>query len=226
MTTQITHFDKIADIYDETLPLHIVRHYLERRSDFLKRFAKKGPVLDVGAGTGRLGSMLTECGRIIAFDRSFEMLLHSPDTLNTINGDALMLPFRSDSFQLVYSVASLHHIPSRVQCASVIKEMWRVMKKNGCMVVWDHNPLNPYWPILMKKMPQDNEPTRLISLQEIIGVLCEIGAVNIKWFRTGWVPEFCPQFFLPVMRSLEWILERIPVVKNFAAHNVIICNKI
>ena len=63
------------------------------------------------------------------------------------------LPFRDGSFDLAITVATLHHITDPGRIAETIAEMCRVTRPGGHVVVWDHNPYNPYWPLLMKARP-------------------------------------------------------------------------
>ena len=48
------HFDAIAGEYDESLPAHVVEHYLRKRTAFVARTAPAASGLDVGCGTGVL----------------------------------------------------------------------------------------------------------------------------------------------------------------------------
>ena len=52
--------------------------------------------------------------------------------------------------------------------AATVREMGRVVKRGGFVVLWDHNPANPYWPILMKRVPQDSGDERLVPLAELL----------------------------------------------------------
>ena len=47
-------------------------------------------------------------------------------------------------------------------------------------MVWDHNPRNPYWPYLMKRVPQDIGEERLIGLEELLGGLEAGGAERCR----------------------------------------------
>ena len=62
---------------------------------------------------------------------------------------------RGRLFDLSLTVATLHHLETPLRVADTIAEMGRVVRRGGFVLIWDHNPLNPYWPILMKRVPQD-----------------------------------------------------------------------
>ena len=58
-TGQSDHFDAIAHEYDESLPAHVVEHYLaQARRDFVCALLPPGECLDVGCGTGVMASRL------------------------------------------------------------------------------------------------------------------------------------------------------------------------
>src|SRR6188472_2053209 len=57
-----TDFDAIADQYDESLPSHVVEHYLRKRLAFIRRHTRPGPTLDVGCGTGLLAERVAGAG--------------------------------------------------------------------------------------------------------------------------------------------------------------------
>ena len=41
-----SHFDEIAEVYDESLPAHVVEHYLAKRTAYVTALAPSGRVLD------------------------------------------------------------------------------------------------------------------------------------------------------------------------------------
>ncbi len=57
-----SHFDEIAGEYDESLPAHVVEHYLRKRVAFVLEHCPRGRGLDVGCGTGVLAARLADAG--------------------------------------------------------------------------------------------------------------------------------------------------------------------
>jgi hypothetical protein len=104
-------------------------------------------------------------------------------------------------------------------------EMVRVTKPGGLVMVWDHNPRNPYWPILMKRVPQDTGAERLIPEEEIVAGLRGGGATPVKVQTSGLMPDFTPQPLTGAVAALERLVERTPGLNLFAAHNVILARK-
>ncbi len=57
-----SHFDEIATVYDESLPAHVVEHYLRKRAAFVAQVCPAGAALDVGCGTGALAAAAGRTG--------------------------------------------------------------------------------------------------------------------------------------------------------------------
>src|SRR5205807_8853890 len=109
-----THFDDVADSYDETIPPHVAEHYLEKRTRFILEHCPRGRVLDVGCGTGVLASRLLELGyEVVGIDPSEGMLRvlrrRAPEA-RAVRGSGTDLPFEDGEFDTAVSVATMHHI--------------------------------------------------------------------------------------------------------------------
>jgi demethylmenaquinone methyltransferase/2-methoxy-6-polyprenyl-1,4-benzoquinol methylase len=224
------HFDRIADLYNESLPSHVVAHYLRRRVRLLESLLPPpGPILDVGCGTGLLLWGLAEAGyEVTGLDTSIGMLRQAPliPNLTLIQGSADALPVLDGAFPAVISVATLHHLVDPKVVAATVREMLRVTALGGVMVVWDHNPRNPYWPLLMARVPQDQEPTRLVPRDEVLSALQGQPTGDVRCSYSGWIPEFAPRWAIPTLTVVERVLEAVPGIRSFSAHNIIVARKL
>ena len=229
MVRQDRHFDRIAKQYNASLPSHVIAHYLEKRLALVQSLVPPpGPVLDVGCGTGLLAWKLATAGyHVTALDTSLGMLQEIPTDrpIERLLGSATHLPFSDGAFPLVITVATLHHIAEPPLVAATVKEMVRVTAPGGATVIWDHNPRNPYWPLLMRRVPQDEEDTRLIPLEEILAVVGRANDNAVHYTRSGWVPDFVPAWSLPAFKIMEAALEQLPGVRSLSAHNVVVVRK-
>ncbi len=111
-----------------------VRKLEERESLYGK------PVLDYGCGTGRWVPFLQRLGcRYSGVDIAREMLeiarrRHPEADLKRV-GDA-GLPYADRSFDLVWSIAVVHHNPHGAQ-EKIVAEMGRVLKDDGALLLFE-----------------------------------------------------------------------------------------
>lgn len=224
-----SHFDSIATVYDESLPPHVVEHYLRKRARFVLDHCPRGKGLDVGCGTGALASRLAGAGyEMVGVDPSEGMLDvlrgREPD-VRAVRASGTSLPFADDTFDLVLSVATMHHIADRDDVRRTLGEMVRVARPTGRVLVWDHNPRNPYWGRLMARVPQDTGEERLIGEPEVLGGLRRAGADILLSSQLGMVPDFTPPAALRAAAIAERAVERTPLVRRLGAHNVVLAAK-
>ena len=227
MTDPRNHFDAIAEQYDTSLPEHVQAHYRRKRTKLIGPLINGGEGLDVGCGTGLLMEALKPYGRLVGVDGSSGMVavLKRHDRGDALVGPTYELPFADDRFEVVFCVAVLHHVADPARVRETLREMARVTRPGGHVVIWDHNPRNPYWPSLMARAPQDTGEERLIPAEEILDVLRSTGVENARVLKSGFVPEFVPAWLMPIARLGEAVLERLPLVREYAAHNVVIARK-
>jgi SAM-dependent methyltransferase len=226
----MSHFDDVADIYDETLPAHVAEHYLAKRTRFvLSTCAPPARLLDVGCGTGALAERLAARGyEVTGLDPSPGMLdrlrARTPG-IKAVQGSATQMPFGDGEFDLSLSVATMHHIADAAAVRSALTEMVRVVRPGGRVIVWDHNPRNPYWPRLMERVPQDRGDERLIPAEELVAGLKAGGAEPLLVTQLGMVPDFAPRRLIRAAVAGERIAERTPLLRRICAHNVIVAQK-
>jgi SAM-dependent methyltransferase len=219
--SQQEHFDRVASRYDHTIPAHVMGHLTRRRVDLAQSLAPRGRVLDVGCGIGTFLRALPDRYDKVGVDISHAMLeVASSAGLSVTQAGGGELPFEDASFDLVSTFAVLHHLIDRTLVRETIGEMCRVAKLGGAVIVWDHNPLNPYWPILMRRLPQDRGDERLVPARLIRQVLNGCGMTHVHLRRMTFIPDFTPRWGLPIVKRIEPLMERIPALKFMAAHNV------
>jgi SAM-dependent methyltransferase len=222
-------YDHVAHDYDQVFRPHVAEHYLRKRTAVVRELLPSGgTVLDVGAGTGALAAWIQRAGyEVVGVDASTGMLAEALE-----NGVGAVyaaystaLPFEDGVFDLALSVATMHHLETPERVAATIAEMGRVVRRGGYALIWDHNPLNPYWPILMKRVPQDHGDERLVSVWELLDATRRAGLWPIRAARTGLVPDFMPAAWMPIWTRVERMVEASPVLSLFAAHNVVVAQK-
>lgn len=115
---------------------------------FLFDRAQKGEkVLDSGCGNGRFYPLLKEKGvKYFGADNSEKLVAIAKNKYpeaDFIVADALKLPFEDNYFDKIFSIAVLHHIPSKELRLEFLEEAKRVLKKDGVIIiaVWKfHQP--------------------------------------------------------------------------------------
>lgn len=101
-------------------------------------------VLDVGCGTGRSRSIYRQrAGRYAGIDLSLGALRlarRREADASWLQADALRLPFRDASWDVVAFSSVLHHVPDR---RAALSEALRVLRPGGWAFAFDPNLLHP-----------------------------------------------------------------------------------
>jgi len=108
-------------------------------------------ILDVATGTGALAYELAKLGHsVIGIDISMEMLSQArkkcSDNLNLYfqQADATHLPFNNNEFDATSISFGLHDMPYETEI-NVLKEMKRVTKTDGKILIVDYNETKNHW---------------------------------------------------------------------------------
>ncbi len=106
---------------------------------------KEAHILEIGVGTGNLANrFFYEGDKVIGVDQSREMLRVAKEKnpkLKVRIGEFLKLPFDNDMFDVIVSTYAFHHLKEEEKIIA-IKEMMRVLKENGKIVIGDMMFLN------------------------------------------------------------------------------------
>jgi len=132
-------YDKIAKLFAQT------RQYLwDDLMSFLTYTKDNQKILDIGCGTGRLYHLFKKIQGIdyIGIDQSEGQIREAQKDFpenNYIVGEMTTLPFENEIFDVVFCIATLHHLPDEMTRLQAIREMKRVLKKGGyiCMTNWN-----------------------------------------------------------------------------------------
>ena len=116
----------------------------------------------------------------------------------------------------------MHHVAEPKAVRETLAEMVRVTRGGGRVLIWDHNPRNPYWSNLMGRVPQDTGEERLIPEEELLDGLRAGGAEPLLSAQLGFVPDFVPPRALRLAARTEELVERIAGLRRLCAHNVIL----
>lgn len=112
--------------------------------EFLKYIKEKNRVLDFGCGNGRFYEMIKDLNvDYYGVDISERLLEIAKQKVSGghfyLIGEDLNLPFADDYFDVVISIATLHHIPSSFLRKKILGDFFRTLKRGGYLLltVWD-----------------------------------------------------------------------------------------
>jgi ubiquinone/menaquinone biosynthesis C-methylase UbiE len=143
-------FDEWPEAYDRWFATPIGSLVKRYEADLLLDLLRPGHgelILDAGCGTGVFTQdILFHGSPVVGFDISLPMLMRAREKLRgypfqIVLGDILNLPFWENSFDRVVSVTALEFIED---AKGAVKELFRVTKKKGCVVVATLNNLSPW----------------------------------------------------------------------------------
>ena len=82
--------------------------------------------------------------------------------------------------------------------------------------------VNPYWRLIMSRVPQDDGSERLVPEREIVEGLEGAGAEVLLARRLGFVADLTPRSLIKPAERLERLAERTPGLRRVCAHNVVL----
>ena len=105
--------------------------------EFMENIPKYSKILDLGCGNGR--NMTYENMLFTGYDSSSEFVeICKSRGLNAVEGDMCNLPFETNSFDHIICIASFHHLITKERREKALKEMVRILKPGGKILlsVW------------------------------------------------------------------------------------------
>jgi SAM-dependent methyltransferase len=212
-------FDAFAPDYDAGMSDPVKRlaggsadTFLEHKADWLLRnLAPAGRLLDFGCGTGGFLRALRRVGaplELVGCDVAAGMIEEArrrwdagqEPTLHAVPPGPL--PFVDAGFDLVTAVSVFHHVAPAEQLG-VARDLLRVVRPGGAVVIFEHNPANPVTRWIVRRAPIDSNAV-LLWPRTCTRLLRHAGAARC---RTAYLLFFPPRFrpLWRVERFLEWL---------------------
>ncbi len=170
---------------------------------------KKFRLLDFGCGVGNLyGGILKIFPNSIytGVDPSRNSIIKARSRFqeNKTFQEYECLEWKSTKYDLIFSAGVFHHIPHN-QHFEIIKKLFSLLNKNGRLVIWEHNPLNPITQKIVKDCPIDKDAV-LVSPKNIKKLFESVSLSEINISYTTFFPKF-----LSPLNCIDPLLKWLPL---------------
>ena len=229
---EIEHGKKISEnaesVWNWASPAGQVR--ADRRAKYFVDVAKitrSDKVLEIGCGTGLFTKKVYDMtgAAITATDLSIDLLNQAKAKLPNATfmiDDAMKMSFTDESFDVVFGSSILHHLDLSIS----LKEVFRVLKKNGRMVFAEPNMINPQIliqkniPYIKEKLGDSPDETAIVRWK-FKELMIEQGFKNISIFPYDFLHPVTPKPLIGLVNTIGKIVEKIPVLKEIAGSVII-----
>lgn len=135
----------ISKIYDFFIEPFVNKARLKTLEIIKSSFNKNAKIIDIGCGTCEQARLISNEGfNVIGIEPSKSMFLESSKKTNKnlklINTSAEKLPFKKNYFDAVIIQLVLHEMSEKTR-NKTIKEIKRILKKDGKIIILDFNKL-------------------------------------------------------------------------------------
>jgi alkylated DNA repair protein alkB family protein 8 len=214
MKTAEETWDAIAESFDVTR-----KKPWNQCIEFINNISKNDIVADIGCGNGRhLIPCARKCSKIIGIDISRNLLNivkkklldENINNVSLFHANMVELPIKKNSIDSVICIASIHNVKGRFQRIQSIKEIFRILRKNGTALisVWSK------W----------QDKYRIYFLKKLFTHKGEFGDINIYWRQNNLnIPRFYHLYskreFLKDLTEANFVIDEIVNVKIHSTHS-------
>lgn len=234
---EIEHFTHLEHIWWGARTPAGQKRYDNKASLLLKVCTIKNgmKILEVGAGDGeftkRLIKVFPQKVQIVATDVTPAVVKRGKKTIKnkklTFKVDNLeSMAFAKESFDIICGVSILHHVHTK----KAIKEIFRVLKKDGEMFFTEPNYINPHIylglhiPSFRKRMEFSPDETAF-KRWELEHSLRKTGFRVVKVKNIDFLHPKTPKLLIPFVEKLSTILEYIPIIKEISGTLMVYAKK-
>jgi len=191
---------------------------------YMKIFEKYLPpdsrLLEFGAGTGKFSTILKDRSQeCILTDFSVEMLhANREKTLPRICADTEILPFSDNYFDCCVGITTFGYLPDKKRG---LLEIMRVLKPGGKIILIDQNRINLVFALgklyYLKRRKKNRQPQ--LSESTIFFYRNLFREVDLSIEKSGtfsWIPHALSKPIVKLLIPIDFILTRIPFLKNYA----------
>ena len=213
-------FDEVAEDYRKIHTENVKatgadsEYFVAYKIQEIRRKFKKAEfskILDLGCGDGNsisvFNSLYPSC-QLFGIDIS-EKSIQTALSKNISNAsfakyDGKTIPHADNTFDMVFIACVLHHVDPAAH-KDLFKEIFRVLKPDGRLVIFEHNPYNPFTRKIVKDCIFD-EDAILIKSNKLKKGLQETGFSMVKSFFTLFFPRNgIFKLFLKLEPFMQWL---------------------
>ncbi|MDP2729868.1 MAG: methyltransferase domain-containing protein [Dehalococcoidales bacterium] len=174
------------EYHEERERSHALKYRLTRRTNEVLKVIKlyKGNEIenlcDIGTADGMMLDLLGQNLNIktaVGLDFSIELLRTNKNpALNLLAGDALKLPFKEDSFDVVVATAVIEHVSD---AGNMLGECWRILKEGGLCILTTPDPFFEHIATSVGHL-KDKQHVKTFKLSELVYLLKAKGFQILK----------------------------------------------
>lgn len=190
-------------------------------------------VLDLGCGMGRNGLQLAQYAKeVVGYDISEVGIAKANEfarELGISNFHAEINNFsevQEGIFDVILCVNMLHHVS---EPHIVLGSINKALRKGGKLIIMENNPLNPLFPLffLMIRQVRSHLTKQYLMVNRFtLGKLIVTAGMTVRKIqRYGFLPTMLYNYSLK-FKSLNEILNRIPVLNEATAFHLIMAEKV
>jgi ubiquinone/menaquinone biosynthesis C-methylase UbiE len=253
-------YSKRAELFKEEKMLNLSLAHQKALAPLLQ-YPKNSVFLEIGGGDGRFAFYLVKQGyQVIESDIAFGSVkkVQTIARKNNISNcyyaviDAEILPFKNESLDAVFMVATLHHLPNPERA---IAEVARILKTNGHFLIlrepasWQYKIFGPIYKFMKKFLRSKNKKdfsladdiTQGFSKKKLRFLLSPYFK-NIELIPVHYQAKSVDNFVIllnkifkknidlnpkmkEVFQKIDKLIAKIPVIKNFPWDWDIYCQK-
>jgi len=221
------YFNEIASEYDSQIPEYVQDMLIDKKINYMvnkldsRGVNKSSAGLDFGCGNGNYANEMKKRGYdIYLYDRSENQINKVIDNLpdmkdKIVNFENNRLSLASDSLDFIYAINVFHHIIDKNDRDLIWKELVRIVKPDGVIMIHEINNKNPIFNIYMNYIfplikDIDEGTEEWLDSSKLPEILPEMNGA--KWSKEieyfTFLPDFLPQFIHKIFSPIESILEK------------------
>lgn len=212
-------FDDYVETYQRVVQSSIdfigqdVDFFIELKANILIDIAKKYfpdidkiKVLDIGSGIGLTDSYLAhKIKNLYGVDVESGIINKAKTRNPSVNYsqyNGLKLPFNDNEFDITLAINVMHHV-NPADWKNFASEMYRVVKKGGLAVLFEHNPYNPLTKLAVSKCEFDKGAV-LLKKGTLKKIFLTVGFKFVNGSYIVFFP-FRYNFFRIIEKGFSWL---------------------